>query len=138
MTGKLTISDAATRHLDLWAEQLQRGELAIWQLPLAVQQFISIGWADAHLMAVEQARVYEHQLDRMALALLNPKDRAAVLQRRLDQHFAEQADRFFAEPVIEGPAPTPVKESVCHHPVMNSGTLDPRLNQSDSKHARAA
>lgn len=138
MTGKLTISEAATRHLDLWADQLQRGDLQIWQLPLAVQQFISIGWADAHLMAVEQARNYEHQLDRMAIALLNPKDRAALLQRRLDQHFADQCDRFFAEPAIEGPAPEPVKESVCHHPVMSSGTLAPSFNPSDSKHARAA
>ena len=93
MTGKLTISEVAERHLDLWADQLQRGELKIWQLPLAVQQFISIGWADAHLQAVEQARNYEHQLDRMAIALLNPKDRAAELQRRLDQHFADQCDR---------------------------------------------
>lgn len=105
MTGKLTISEAATRHLDLWADQLQRGELHIGQLPLALQQFISIGWADSHRRALEQARDYEHQLDRMALALLNPKDRAALLQRRLDQHFAEQCEQFFAEPVIEGPAP---------------------------------
>lgn len=102
---RLAISEIAERHLDQWADALQRGELQVWQLPLAVQQFISIGWADAHLQAVEQARDYEHQLDRMALALLNPKDRAAVLQRRLDQHFAAEADRFFAEPVIEGPAP---------------------------------
>lgn len=138
MTGKLIISEAATRHLDLWADQLQRGEIAIWQLPLALQQFISIGWADAHLMAVAEARDYEHQLDRMAVALLNPKDRAALLQRRLDQHFAAEADRFFAEPVIEGPAPEPVKESVCHHPVMSSGTHAPIFNPSGSKHARAA
>lgn len=104
MTGKLTISEAATRHLDMWADQLQRGELSIWQLPLALQQFVSIGWAEAHKAAVEQAREYEHQLDRMAVALLNPKDRVAELQRRLDQHFADEAERFFAEPYIEGPA----------------------------------
>lgn len=93
---KLTISEIATRHLDLWADQLQRGEIAIWQLPHALQQFISIGWAEAHLAAVQQAADYEHQLDRMALALLNPKDRAAEYQRRLDQHFRLEEQRFFA------------------------------------------
>lgn len=96
MTGKLIISEAATRHLDLWADLLQRGELAIQQLPPALQQYVSIGWAEAHLMAVAQARDYEHQLDRMALALLNPKDRAAEYQRRLDQHFRLEEQRFFA------------------------------------------
>lgn len=106
MTGKLTISEVAERHLDLWADQLQRGELQIWQLPLAVQQFVSIGWAERHQQALSEARDYDYQLDRMYLAVMNPKDRAAELQRRLDQHFADQCDRFFAEPQIEGPALT--------------------------------
>lgn len=138
MTGKLTISEAATRHLDLWADRLQRGELAIWQLPLALQQYVSIGLAEGMAYAKQQATEYEHKLDRMYLAVMNPKDRAAVLQRRLDEHFASECDRFFAEPQIEGPAPEPVKESVCHHPVMSSGTLAPLSKQSVSKHARAA
>lgn len=104
MTGKLTISDVAARHLDLWADQVQRGELSIWQLPLAVQQYVSIGWADAHLQAVEQARDYEHQLDVAYLQAYSPKERQGILLQRLEQHFVEQAERFFTEPLFEGPA----------------------------------
>lgn len=104
MTGKLIISDAATRHLDLWADQLQRGELAIWQLPPALQQFISIGWADAMAVADQQASEYEHRLGLAYLALVHPKDRARQLQERLQAHFEAEAERFFTEPYIEGPA----------------------------------
>lgn len=82
-----------------------RGELRLGQLPLAVEQFISIGWADGMAHARQQAAEYEHRLDIAYLQAYSPKDRAAVLQRRLDQHFAAEAERFFAEPYIEGPVP---------------------------------
>lgn len=98
MTGKLTVSDAATRHLDLWADQLQRGEIAIWQLPLAVQQFISIGWADAQHQLEQQARDYEHKLDLAYLQAYSPKDRATQLQARLQAHFVAEDQRFFTIP----------------------------------------
>ena len=101
---RLTISEVAERHLDQWADAVQRGELQIWQLPLAVQQFISIGWADGIAHARQQATEYEHQLDLMALQLLNPKDRANEYQARLQAHFEAEAHRFFFGPYIEGPA----------------------------------
>lgn len=101
MTGKLIISEAATRHLDLWADQLQRGELAIWQLPLALQQFVSIGWADGMAHADRQARDYEHKLDLAYLQAYSPKDRAAEYQRRLDHHFQLEAAAFFAAADVE-------------------------------------
>lgn len=110
----LAISTAAERHLDRWADAVQRGELSIWQLPLAVQQFVSIGWADGIAYAQRQAREYEHQLDRMALAILNPRERTAELQQRLDQHFAQLDAEFFAEPTIVGPATRPIHESQFH------------------------
>ena len=104
MTGKLTISEVAERHLDLWADQLQRGELQIWQLPLAVQQFISIGWAEAQAISDRQASEYEHRLDLAYLALVHPKDRARELEERLQSHFEAEAEQFFAEPEIPAPA----------------------------------
>lgn len=101
---KLTISEIATRHLDLWADQLQRGEIAIWQLPLALQQYVSLGWADGMAHARAQAAKYEHQLDVAYLQLVSPKDRAQLLQDRLSRHFEAEAERFFTGPYIEGPA----------------------------------
>lgn len=102
----LTISEVAERHLDLWADQLQRGELSIWQLPLAVQQYISIGYVDGIAHAKQQAHEYEHRLDLAYLELVHPKDRANQLQERLRAHFAAEADRFFAGPEIPAPALT--------------------------------
>lgn len=101
---RLAISDVAERHLDQWADAVLRGELSIWQLPIAVQQFISIGYADGIAYARQQAAEYEHHLDIAYLALANPKDRAAEYQARLQLHFEAKAERFFAEPYIEGPA----------------------------------
>ena len=65
----------------------------------ALTSALSIADEDARGQAVE----YEHQLDRLYLALMNPKDRVAELQHRLDVHFAAEAERFFTAPVIPGP-----------------------------------
>lgn len=102
---RLAVSEVAERHLDKWADAVQRGELSIWQLPLAVQQFVSIGWADGIAYARQQAAEYEYQLDRLYLAAFSPKERREALQQRLDQHFEAECERFFAEPYIEVPAP---------------------------------
>ncbi|GAB2562841.1 hypothetical protein [Leucobacter ruminantium] len=95
--SKLTISEVAERHLDQWADAVQRGELSIWQLPLAVQQFISIGWAEGMAYAAEQAREYERQLDRAYLAAYSPKDRREEYQRRLDEYFQTEDEQFFSD-----------------------------------------
>jgi hypothetical protein len=96
MTGKLTISEVAERHLDLWADQLQRGELQIWQLPLALQQYVSLGWAEGMAHAYRQARDYEHQLDIAYMQTVTPKDRQQEYRRRLDEHFQLEEAAFFA------------------------------------------
>lgn len=93
---RLTISQIAERYLDDWADKVQRGELAIWQLPLAVQQFISIGIASAEGQLRAQERGYEHRLDLAYLQAYHPKERAEIYQRRLDKHFRLEEQRFFA------------------------------------------
>jgi hypothetical protein len=93
---RLTISEVAGRHLDQWADAVVRGELQIWQLPLAVQQFISIGYADGIAYARQQAAEYEHQLDIAYLQAYSPKGRAVEYQRRLTEHFRLEEAAFFA------------------------------------------
>ena len=48
------------------------------------------GWAAAATYAKQQAREYEHNLDLAHLQAYTPKDRAELLQHRLDQHFARR------------------------------------------------
>lgn len=103
--ARLTISDTAARHLDRWLDGLMRGDLHLGDLPLPVEAFYNAGWAAAVTYAQEQAREYEHRLDLAHLAASSPKDRAELLQRRLDRHFAQQDALFFAGPEIQGPAP---------------------------------
>lgn len=95
-TGRITITESATRHLDAWADKVQRGELHISQLPPAVQQFIYIGlaWADEHLRALTDE--YEHKLDLAYIQAHHPKERAEIYQQRLDNHFRLEEQRFFA------------------------------------------
>lgn len=104
LTMRLTVSDVAGRHLDQWADALMRGELQIWQLPPQVQQFVSIGWADGNARARQQAREYEHLLDRAYIWAFTDKDRREEYLRRLDEHFRAEAEQFFAEPEVHGPA----------------------------------
>ena len=101
---RLTISEIAARHLDQWRDQTERGELQLWELPPAIQAWYFAGWAEAMQQAREQARIYEHRLNLLYMQAFSPNDRRAEYQRRLDHHFAEQAERFFTEPLIEGPA----------------------------------
>lgn len=98
------ISDTAAHHLDKWLDGLMRGDLHLGDLPLPVEAFYNAGWAAAISYAREQAREYEHRLDLAHLQAYAPKDRAELLQRRLDNHFARQDALFFAEPQIQGPA----------------------------------
>lgn len=101
---RLSISEVAERTLERWLDLTMRGELALDRLPVPVAGFYHAGWADRHQQAVAEQREHEHQLDIAYLALANPKDRAAEYQARLQRHFEAEADRFFAEPYIEGPA----------------------------------
>lgn len=100
-----SISEIADRHLEAWLDRLMRGELLLGELPLSVEAFYHAGWAAAASVAQQQAREYERRLDLARLQAYSPKDRAEILQRRLDNHFAQQDAQFFAEPLIEGPAP---------------------------------
>lgn len=99
------ISDVAAHHLDRWLDGLMRGDLHLGDLPLSVEAFYHAGWAAAITYARQQAREYEQRLDLAHLQAYSPKDRAELLQRRLDNHFAQQDALFFAEPQLEGPAP---------------------------------
>lgn len=99
------LKEITERRLDALFLGLETGELRLGQLPLAVEQFYSLGWAAATTYARQQAREYEQRLDLAHLQAYAPKDRAELLQRRLDNHFARQEALFFAEPQIEGPAP---------------------------------
>lgn len=100
-----SVSDVAALYLEQWLDQTMRGELPLHRLPAPVAAFYHAGWAAATAQAQQQAREYEQRLDLAHLQAYAPKDRAELLQRRLDQHFAQQDALFFAEPQIEGPAP---------------------------------
>ena len=94
--SRLTISDTAERYIETWADQYERGELSITDLPRSLQRLVFIGLGDGLAIANEQAREYERQLDRLWLAAFSPKDRREELQRRLDEHFRLEEQRFFA------------------------------------------
>lgn len=91
------ISDTAARHLEKWLDQLVRGDLRLGDLPLPVEAFFHAGWAEGMAHAAEQARQYEHKLDRAYLWAFTDKDKRAEYQRRLDHHFRLEDVRFFAE-----------------------------------------
>lgn len=93
---RLTLLRPTAQGLDQLFHRIEAGELSIGQLPLEVEQFISLGWAEGKLLADQQVRDYEHRLDLAHLAAYSPKDRAAEYQRRLDQHFRLEEQRFFA------------------------------------------
>lgn len=94
--SQLVISEVAERHLDQWANALQRGELQVWQLPGSVQQFVSIGWVDGMTQARQQTAEYEHRLDIAYLQAYSPKERREEYQRRLDTHFQLEEAAFYA------------------------------------------
>ena len=103
--ARWTLSDQAERTLDAWLDGLQRGQIRLQDLPPSVAAFIHAGEAYGRASRQPEIDALNHQLDLLYLAAFNPKDRAEVLQRRLDKHFAAQAALFFAEPQIQGPAP---------------------------------
>ncbi len=81
--------------LEAWADALLAGELGLHQLPPALAAFFHLGAGEARQHAEARVRELEHECDRLYLAAANPADRAAELQRRLDEHFAHENDRFF-------------------------------------------
>jgi hypothetical protein len=94
----LTISYIAARTLTNWLDQVMVGELKLWELPPQVAAIYFAGWSERDLKAQADAREHEHQLDRMYLAAFSPKDRSEEYQRRLDEYFASESERFFTEP----------------------------------------
>lgn len=88
--SRLAISEVAERHLDQWADAVLRGELQVWRLPFAVQQFISIGWTEAHALSrVEVARL-EREVNRWYfLATTTEQQRNQQILDRLNQGLAE-------------------------------------------------
>ncbi|WP_458838481.1 hypothetical protein [Leucobacter sp. HY1910] len=94
--SRLSISAAATVHLDAWFTALDRGELALWQLPPAVAQYVYMGEALGREPLLQQIRRLEHEADLLYLAAFSPRERAAQYRARLDQHFRLEEQRFFA------------------------------------------
>lgn len=87
---RLAISEVAERHLDRWADAVLRGELQVWQLPLAVQQFISIGWNDAHALSRAEIVRLEHEVNRWYYyATTTKSQRDGVILDRLNHGLAE-------------------------------------------------
>lgn len=72
------------------------GQLNQYELPPQVEQFYLYGLAQGMAYAQQQAREYEHKLDIAYLQAYSPKDRREEYQRRLDEHFRLEEQRFFA------------------------------------------
>lgn len=88
--GMLTISEVAGRHLDQWADAVLRGELQVWQLPLAVQQFVSIGWNEAHALSRAEVARLERDLNYWHhIATTTEQQRNQTILDRLNQGLAE-------------------------------------------------
>lgn len=102
--SRLPVSEVAARHLDKWLDQLMRGVLRLGELPLPVEAFYHAGYLDGMAHAAAQARDYEHKLYLAYIAAYSPKDRREEYQRRMDEYFAAESERFFTEPQHSGPA----------------------------------
>lgn len=86
---------AVSAQLEILEEQLLMGEIGLQDLPAPLAAFFHLGAAEERARQAQRLQELEHECDRLYLALANPRDRAAELQRRLDTHFEEEAQRFF-------------------------------------------
>lgn len=84
------------RRLNALFEGLMTGELHQSELPLAVEQFYTLGIVQGMAFAQQQAREYEHKLNLLWMQAFTPKERQAEYRRRLDEHFRLEEQRFFA------------------------------------------
>lgn len=91
----LTLGEETAQQLELWADQLLTGRIGIQDLPSAIAAFFHLGASDSKLALSKQIRELEHECDRLYLAATHPTERAAELQQRLDDHFNNEAERFF-------------------------------------------
>lgn len=90
---RLTVSDAATRTLDCWLDQTQRGQLPLRRLPLCVAGWWHAGAADERAVMAEEInrlRAENARLNRendilWARAHLTPGERRERILKRLDQ-----------------------------------------------------
>lgn len=105
-TQIIRISQVASKYLATWLDQLLRGELELWQLPPALQQWHHAGFSEGYALNPDRQQIarLEHECDQLYLAAFSPKDRREELLRRLDQHFELEAAAFYAvevEPINE-------------------------------------
>lgn len=96
-TNQIVFPAPITAQLELLGDMLIHAEVNLQDLPAPLAAFYHLGTADGRTQLEPQLRTLEHECDRLYLQLAHPKQRAAKLQARLEQHFAAEADRSTTE-----------------------------------------
>ena len=92
---QIVFSAPITATLEILIEQLIEGEIGLQDLPAPLAAFYHLGAAETRTSLEQQVRELTHECDRLYLAAAHPTERATILQQRLDDHFAQENDRFF-------------------------------------------
>jgi hypothetical protein len=130
--ARFEISAAASGYLEKWLDQLFLGELELWQVPLALQDWYQAGFNEGIAVQPDHARLawIETEADRLYLAAFSPKDRREVILDRIDKGYKliEAAQWKAAETDL----------LACRLKNETSGTVETPSRASTNTHSHAA
>lgn len=90
------ISKTADEYAARWLDQLMQGHLGLHEVPFAFAAWYNAGVAEGRAARQSEIDALNHQLDLFYMQVVSPKERQAEYRRRLEEHFAQAADDFFA------------------------------------------
>lgn len=93
--ARATVSDAAERTLAAWLTGLMEGKIRIQDLPLCVSAWFHAGEAYGRASRQPEIDRLEHEANSLYMRAYTPKERHEEYQRRLDEHFRLEDQRFF-------------------------------------------
>lgn len=93
--ARATVSDAAERTLTAWLTGLMEGQVLLQDLPLCVSAWFHAGEAYGRASRQPEIDRLEHEANSLYMRAYSPKDRHEEYQRRLDEHFRLEDQRFF-------------------------------------------
>lgn len=81
--------------LDQRLDELMKGQVLLQDLPLAVAAWFYAGEAYGRADRQLEIDLLEHEANILWMQAFTPKERHAEYQRRLDEHFRLEEQRFF-------------------------------------------
>lgn len=93
--ARVPISKEANETLELWLTQLQEGQIQFADLPLSVSAWYFLGLAEGRASRQVEIERLQHEANILWMRAFTPKERHEEYQRRLDEHFRLEDQRFF-------------------------------------------